>query len=184
MKKNKDSEELKMRVSFDLDEVLFVSEQTHKTEKELPFPLNKIYKERLRLGTPDLINSLQKLGYEVWIYTSSFRSEDYIRRLFKWYGVKLDGIVNGSRHLEEVQKNNKTRLPQKIPSRYRISLHVDDEEVICSWGREYGFNTFLLEADDDEWKNKIIARAEEIRDAGIAAGFAYVVERGDGSCVP
>ena len=78
--KNTDQSE-KMRISFDLDEVLFVSPRTHKTEKALPFPFNKIYKERLRLGTPDLINELQKLGYEVWVYTSSFRSEKYIKSL-------------------------------------------------------------------------------------------------------
>ena len=162
--KTSDSE-LKMRISFDLDEVLFVSPMTHKTEPKLHFPFDRIYKERLRLGAPDLIRSLQKMGYEVWIYTSSFRSESYITNLFKHYKVKLDGIVNGNRHLREVQKDKKEILPQKIPSRYRISLHVDDEEVICSWGREYGFNTFLLEADDDEWKDKIIGRAEEIRNA-------------------
>ena len=48
-----------MRISFDLDEVLFVSPATHKTEAPLPFPLNRIYTERLRLGTPDLIRKLQ-----------------------------------------------------------------------------------------------------------------------------
>ncbi len=153
----------KMRVSFDLDEVLFVNPKDHKTEPELFFPFNKIYKERLRLGTPELINSLQKMGYEIWVYTSSFRSESYIKGLFRLYGVKFDGIVNGNRHLREVQKDNKTILPQKIPSRYRISLHVDDEEVICSWGREYGFETYQLDAQDDDWKEKIIARAEMIR---------------------
>ena len=63
-----------MRVSFDLDEVLFVSPETHKTEPPLPFPFNKIYKERLRLGTPDLVKALQDMGYEVWVYTSSFRT--------------------------------------------------------------------------------------------------------------
>lgn len=152
-----------MRVSFDLDEVLFVSPLTHKTEPELMFPFNKIYKERLRLGTPDLINGLQALGYEVWVYTSSFRSERYIRTLFRLYKVKFDGIINGNRHLREVQKDHKETLPQKLPNRYRISLHVDDETVICSWGREYGFNTYQLEAQDDDWKDKIIARAEEIR---------------------
>ena len=54
-----------MRVSFDLDEVLFVSPETHKTEPELRFPYNRIYKERLRLGAPELINRLQELGYDV-----------------------------------------------------------------------------------------------------------------------
>lgn len=76
---------------------------------------------------------------------------------------KYDGIVNGNRHLKEVQKDSKVILPQKIPSRYRISLHVDDETVICSWGREYGFETYQLEAQDDDWKDKIITRASEIR---------------------
>ena len=153
----------RIRVSFDLDEVLFVSPQTHKTEPALPFPLNHVFRERLRLGTPDLIQALQRMNCEVWIYTSSFRSEKYISRLFHCYGVRLDGIVNGNRHLREVQRNNKTILPQKLPNRYRISLHIDDEDVICSLGPQYGFRTFQLDAEDDEWKEKIIARVEQIR---------------------
>ena len=153
----------KMRVSFDLDEVLFVSAANHKTEPPLPFPFRKIYRERLRLGTPELIRKLQGLGYEVWIYTSSFRSEKYIRSLFRLYGVRLDGIVNAQRHLKEVQGNHRILLPQKLPSRYRISLHVDDETVICSMGRQYGFEAYQLDAQDDDWAEKIIRRADEIR---------------------
>lgn len=152
-----------MRVSFDLDEVLFVSPATHKTEPPLPFPFNRIYTERLRLGTPELINKLQKLGYEVWVYTSSYRSERYIKSLFRHYGVRFDGIVNAERHLREVQGDRKTVLPQKMPNHYRISLHVDDEMVICSLGRQYGFRTYHLDAQDDDWKDKIIARAEEVK---------------------
>ncbi|MBR6478367.1 MAG: HAD family hydrolase [Lachnospiraceae bacterium] len=152
-----------MRVSFDLDEVLFVFPENVKAEPELKFPWNRIYKERLRLGTPDLINGLQKLGYEVWVYTSSFRSEKYIRDLFRHYGVKFDGIVNGTRHLKEVQRDSSQILPQKVPSRYRIALHVDDETVICSYGREFGFEAFQLDGPDDEWKEKVIARAEEVK---------------------
>jgi len=153
----------KMRVSFDLDEVLFVSPKTHKTEPELKFPLNKIYKERLRLGTPELVRTLQQMGYEVWVYTSSFRSEHYIKGLFRLYHVKFDGIVNGDRHLREVQRNNSETLPQKLPSRYRISLHIDDESIVCSMGRQYGYNVYQLDAQDDDWKEKIIAQAEVIR---------------------
>lgn len=164
--KNTDQSE-KMRISFDLDEVLFVSPKTHKTEKALPFPFNKIYKERLRLGTPELINELQKLGYEVWVYTSSFRSEKYIKSLFRLYHVKFDGIVNAQRHIREVQWNNKNILPQKLPSKYRISLHIDDESIVCSLGRQYGYNTYQLEAQDDEWKEKILTRAEQIRNMSI-----------------
>ena len=154
---------MKMRVSFDLDEVLFVSPNTHKTEPELRFPLNKIYKERLRLGTPDLINTLQSMGYDVWIYTSSYRSEKYISRLFRCYGVRFDGIVNAQRHLKEVQRNRAQTLPQKLPNYYRISLHIDDESVVCTQAGRYGFNAYQLQAQDDDWKEKIIERAEQIK---------------------
>ena len=154
---------MKMRVSFDLDEVLFVSPNTHKTEPELRFPLNKIYKERLRLGTPDLINTLQSMGYDVWIYTSSYRSEKYISKLFRCYGVRFDGIVNAQRHLKEVQRNRAQALPQKLPNYYRISLHIDDESVVCTQAGRYGFNAYQLQAQDDDWKEKIIARAEQIK---------------------
>lgn len=153
----------KMRVSFDLDEVLFVSPNTHKTEKPLIFPLNKIFKERLRLGTVELIKKLQKEGFEVWVYTSSFRSISYIKGLFFNYGVFFDGIVNGQRHLDEVQGKRKNMLPSKLPSKYRISLHIDDEAIIVTCGREYGFNVYQLEAQDDDWKEKIIARVYEIK---------------------
>lgn len=158
-----EQEERRMRVSFDLDEVLFVNPDYVKTEPALSFPFNKIYTERLRLGTPELINELQDLGYDVWVYTSSFRSIKYIRRLFRHYGVYFDGIINATRHLEEVQKGHSNILPQKVPSRYGIALHVDDESVICSYGREYGFETYKLDAPDDGWKEKIIARAAEVK---------------------
>ena len=146
----KDQAPEKMRVSFDLDEVLFVSENTHKTEPPLRFPLNHFYKERR-------------------VYTSSFRSEKYIRNLFRCYGVRFDGIVNGDRHLKEVQRNSKTVLPQKLPNRYRISLHIDDETVICSLGAQYGFKTYQPYTQDDNWKEKIITRAEEVRKTVVAS---------------
>ena len=153
----------KMRISFDLDEVLFVYPKTHKTENAPYFPFNLFFKERLRLGTPELINGLQELGFEVWVYTSSFRSESYIKSLFYLYGVTFDGIINGNRHLKEVQKNSKTILPQKVPSHYHISIHVDDEPVICSQGRHSGFYSYHLDEEEPDWVENIISYALEIR---------------------
>lgn len=152
-----------MRVSFDLDEVLFVLPETHKVEPALPFPFCHLFKERLRLGTPALIKELQRQGFEVWVYTSSFRSERYIRTLFRLYGVKFDGIVNGERHEREVQAGHKERLPNKMPNHYQISLHVDDEAIIAISGRDHGFNVYQLFAQDDEWAEKIIARVHTIQ---------------------
>ncbi len=153
---------VKMRVSFDLDEVLFVNPATHATEAPLRFPFNKIYKERLRLGTKKLIPKLQELGYEVWVYTSSYRSEGYIKGLFRHYGISFDGIINAQRHQKEVQRGRRETLPQKLPNVYHISLHIDDEKVIATYGRKYGFDVFQLEAQDDQWEEKIIERVYQI----------------------
>ena len=152
-----------MRVSFDLDDVLFVSPDRFETEPPPHAPFDLIFKERLRKGTVDLIHTLQNEGFEVWVYTSSFRSERYLRALFSRYRIRFDEIVNAQRHLKEVQRDNKTVLPQKLPNRYRISLHIDDEAVICTAAGQYGFRAYQLNAQDDDWKEKIIARAEQVR---------------------
>lgn len=153
----------KPRISFDLDEVLFVDPKIHQTEPPLPSPLNRLFKERLRAGTPELIARLQKLGFEVWIYTSSYRTPFYIRNLFRCYHVKLDGIINGARHQREVQKDHRETLPQKMPNRYHILLHVDDEASIAAAARQYGFHVFQLKDPDEAWQEKIIDRLLQLQ---------------------
>ncbi len=159
-----------MRISFDLDDVLFVDPKHFETEPPLPFPLNRIFIERLRKGTPELINELQKEGFEVWVYTSSFRSERYIRQLFRRYHVQFDEVVNRDRHLREVQRDLHTPLPQKMPGFYQIALHIDDEDAIHQNARRYGFRTFKVCEPDDQWVEKVLAEARRVRKIEKAAG--------------
>ena len=158
----------KMRISFDLDEVLFVDPHTYRTEKELRFPLNKVYRERLREGTVRLIHQLQIEGFEVWVYTSSFRPQAYIQGLFRHYGVHFDQIVNAERHLKEVQRDRLQPLPQKLPNHYHIALHIDDEDVVVQNGRIYGFEVLQIDEPDDEWVEKVLTAARRIRSRGIS----------------
>ena len=51
-----------MIISFDLDDTLFVSEDKFDVEQPLPFPFNVIYKERLRLGSIELMKYIRKRG--------------------------------------------------------------------------------------------------------------------------
>ena len=152
-----------MRISFDLDEVLFVSPEHYDTEDKLPFPLDRIFPERLRRGTVDLIHTLQDEGFEVWVYTSSFRSRTYIRALFRNYGIVFDDIINGDRHKEEVQRDRTEPLPQKMPSFYHISLHVDDEDAVIENGKKYGFRVYRLYEEDPQWTEKLLTEARRIR---------------------
>lgn len=151
-----------MKISFDLDDTLFVSPDKFKTEKALKFPFNKIYKERLRFGTVALLKQIRELKIELWVYTTSFRSERYIKNLFKHYGIKIDHVVNGERHAREVQRGKREAMPSKYPAKYRIDLHVDDDISVAQNGRTYGFNVLIVGEQDDNWDKKIIYEMKRI----------------------
>lgn len=152
-----------MIISFDLDDTLFVSPLEFQTENELAFPWKLIYKERLRLGTIELFRKLQSEGIETWIYTTSFRTDKYIRHLFGHYEIKIGQIINGSRHMKEVQAEKKEPMPSKYPAKYRIDLHIDDDLSVMQNGKLYGFRVFLVGPPDDEWANKILQEALRIK---------------------
>ncbi len=150
-----------MIVSFDLDETLFINPEKVPAEDRLRFPLDRIYRDRLRKGTPELLQWINNSGIKLWIYTTSFRSERYIKSIFRHYGIKIDNIINGKRHAKEVQKNNTEILPSKYPSKYHIDLHVDDEISVYQNGIAYGFRVYLLKENDINWTDNI--RNEIIR---------------------
>ena len=154
-----------MRVSFDLDDTLFVDPKKFKTEKAPRFPFCKIYRERLRLGTIGLFKYLKDHDIEAWIYTTSFRSESYIRGLFLCYGIRPCEVVNGTRHAREVQRNSREAQPSKYPGKYRIDLHIDDDISVKQNGDTYGFRVHFVGAEDELWAEKIIKRIEKIRAA-------------------
>ena len=152
-----------MIVSFDLDDTLFVSDKNFKTEPPLKFPMCMIYKEKLRAGTVVLMKYICRQNIKLWIYTTSYRSEQYIRGLFRCYGIKLDNVINGEKHTKEVQANRAEVMPSKYPSKYRINLHIDDDISVLQNGKIYGFHVFLVGQQDDDWVEKIIKEIERIK---------------------
>lgn len=144
-----------MIISFDLDETLFINPEKVPAENKLNFPLDRIYKDRIRKGTTDLLQWINQNNIQLWIYTTSFRSERYIKSIFKHYGIKIDNIINGKRHEKEVQGNKLQIMPSKYPSKYHIDLHVDDEISVYQNGIMYGFKVYLLKENDTQWTNNI-----------------------------
>ena len=151
-----------MRISFDLDEVLFVSPDRYETEPVPKFLPGRLFPDRLRKGTPELIHTLQDRGYEVWIYTSSYRTERYLKALFQAYGIRFDGIVTASRHNKEVQRDRKEPLPQKLPNFYRISLHIDDEKVVKDNAFQHGYRSMQVYEPDEHWVEKVLHEADRV----------------------
>lgn len=152
------------RISFDLDDTLFVAaEDGFSLEPPLKFPWNCVFQERLRAGTVGLMEKLRASGWEIWVYTTSFRSEFYIRSLFRHYGIRIDEVVNGARHEKEVQAEHKEPMPSKYPSHYQIDLHIDDDRSVLQNGQYYGFRVHQVGPPDDQWAEKILRDAEKIR---------------------
>jgi len=146
-----------MRISFDLDDTLFVNKDIVKVEKELGFPYKYFYQERLRYGAIDLLKKIIENNIDLWIYTTSFRSSAYIKNYFKGYGIKIKSknIVNGDRHMKEVQGNRNEILPSKYPVKYKIDLHIDDDISVKQNGDIYGFKVFLINDNMTNWADEI-----------------------------
>ncbi|MBR1529713.1 MAG: HAD family hydrolase [Oscillospiraceae bacterium] len=150
-----------MRISFDLDDTLFINPDKTPAEPELKFPFSALYPDRLRAGTVSLMQYLHDHGIEVYIYTTSFRSERYIRNLFRHYHIQIDEIINGARHAREVQGQKTEPMPSKYPSHYRIDLHIDDDKSVSENGKYYGFPVYLIQEDDIHWTEKIIIQIQK-----------------------
>lgn len=143
-----------MRIAFDLDNTLIRGEHDFALET----PMRKLWarllsKESLRAGIIELATYCQQQGWEVWVYTTSYRSPWYIRRLFWLYGIRLAGVVNQARHNQEV-----TVRSTKYPPQFGIDLLLDDSEGVRLEGERYGFAVLVISPTDTEWVGKMKAR--------------------------
>lgn len=132
-------------VSFDLDEILLTDGEKYPPQKKLVFPFNKIYKNiTLRKNAKYLIDELRKLSFDVWVYTGNYYSTEYINMLFALHNVKVDGIVNG------LAKKNK-EIQKIFKEKYRVSLHIDNESVLCVNLKTGEYDSYDINADAVNW---------------------------------
>jgi hypothetical protein len=117
--------------------------------------------EALRAGTVALAEFCRRRGWEVWVYTTSYRSAGYIRRLFWLHGIRLAGVVNQARHDREV-----TVRSTKYPPQFGIDLLLDDSEGVRLEGERYGFEVLVISSTDADW----LARAQAVVAAKTPAG--------------
>lgn len=150
------------RVTLDLDEVVFWNENNGQPEKDLPFPLNKLYKDKLRLGIPALFNSLNKSGYDIWIYSSKFYSTDYIRDLFKRYHVHVTGIVTGTSKRKQF-KDEKNAMQDLYAKKYLMTLHVDNDSVVMIDNKAKDFKEFNITGEAN-WSKAVIDIIKELEE--------------------
>jgi hypothetical protein len=140
-----------MRISFDVDDTLVCSAPTP-TEQYMPWWWRWRYPELLRRGTRSLMHELVRRRCELWIYTTSYRGEGYLRGWFARLGVRLGGVVNQQRHEKVVGRHG----PSKYPPAFDIDLHVDDLPGVGIEGERHGFRVVVVSPDDADWTARIL----------------------------
>lgn len=148
-----DSSEKTMCASFDLDEVLL----TEGKSDGLIGKLSGGPKKQLRKNAAAMVERLQAQGFDVWVYTGGFTSADTIERLFAREGAKVDGVVNGMKG----RKSNSS-IRQAFTRKYAVSLHVDNESILCVNTRSKDYESVPV-SEGDAWANGVVNALDNLK---------------------
>lgn len=147
-----------MRIAFDLDNTLIRCGYDFPLEKPEQAMLAKLLGgESLRQGIKEIADYCRQQDWEVWVYTTSYRSVWYIRKLFWLHGIWLDGVINQSRHRREVQSSC-----TKHPPSFAIDLLIDDSEGVRIESERYSFRMLVVLPEDDQWVPKVKSALESV----------------------
>lgn len=146
-----------MKVSFDLDDTLICYQESVPREpNRVPWPLKFWLDEPLRLGSCKLFENLKKLGCEIIIYTTSYRSSLRVCLWLFFYGLYVKKVINQTAYDKYLRDNSNAYRISKNPKIFGIDLHIDDSEGVRLEGERYGFNVVVVSPDDQNWHKKVL----------------------------
>lgn len=149
-----------MRISFDLDDTLICYLPGSLYEPPLPWywrPLGGA--EPLRRGAKALMNGLRASGWEVWVYTTSYRRPAAVKWWLWCHGVRVGRVINQDVHDRHLKRSRNDYPPSKNPRAFGIDLHVDDSEGVRMEGRTHGFSVVVVDPLDAAWADAVWAAA-------------------------
>lgn len=153
------------RVTLDLDEVVFKSNDDPYLEKRLHFPFNLKFKKRIRLGIPALFYFLSKNGYDIWVYSANYYSIDDVKSFFRHYSVNVDGIITGTAKKKQNPTKADAEMEQLIANKYQETLHIDNDLILLTHKETDDFQEYELNANAEDWSRKAITIIGEIENA-------------------
>ncbi len=98
---------------------------------------------------------LEKSGYDIWVYSSSFYSLEYIKALFKRYHVGVTGIVTGTAKRKTTKEDRKI-MENLYADKYLHTLHIDNDMVMMIDNTVKEFREFIIDQDGN-WSKEVIA---------------------------
>ncbi|MBQ7464809.1 MAG: transcriptional regulator [Lachnospiraceae bacterium] len=150
------------RVAVDLNDMVFVNGTGLPAEKELSFPSNIRFKERIRLGFPALCRFLQSMKYDVWVFTADYCSVDYIEDLLKKYHVRPDGIITASERLQRTSEEKKNQIKDVMRKKYIRTLTLYNDMVLVVDNESGDYRQIGLEGTAEDWSASVIKAVKGI----------------------
>lgn len=147
-----------MCVSIDLDEVLLADRNSYPKDDKPSYLSKKLFPKILRHNSGALINELRNQGFDVWIYTFNFHSSEYIGMLLKNQHTKVDGIVNALS-----KRKSKDGLRNAFINKYKYSLHVDNNGIICVNNEIKDFESIDIETTQNTWAADIMKGIKQLK---------------------
>lgn len=149
-----------MVISFDLDDTLIPG------MKQFPVEQTSLWqrlfsREKIREGTVRLMKQLRQHNHRLYVYTTSYRSPAYVRRMFLSYGISLDKIINKNIHDKTMGKTGGSI--SKYPPAFNIDVHIDDSPGVAIEGERYGFRTIIIAEGDKDWTETILKTLGELQ---------------------
>ncbi len=142
------------RVSFDLDEDVFCGDM--ECEKK-PFLLRgPLSKEHVRLGMPALSHFLISQGYDLWVYTQKYYSDDFIRHFLKAYHIGVRGVITGYSRKRWKKNDVGAQIEKKIMNKYRVTLNITKDEIIKIENKSGTFEQVELGDAAKDWSKNAI----------------------------
>lgn len=146
-----------LRISFDIDDTIVCYDPAVPVEpSRVPWWRRRWYTEPLRLGTPDLMRELLSMGCRICFYTTSYRTTHYMKRWLRFYGVRIENVINQSAHEKWMRKQGWRYGPSKYPPAFGIDLHVDDLDGVEQEGRKHGFEVVVVRPHDEQWAERVL----------------------------
>ena len=141
-----------MNISFDLDSTLIPNGKEFETENRSG--IAKLFGiEEMRKDTRKLISDLQSQGHKIHIYTTSYRTKRKIRLTLKYYGIKVDRVINEKENRKVLKSRNINS--SKFPPAFDFDLHIDDLKGVGIEGKKFNFKVIIVEPTDKNWVEKI-----------------------------
>ena len=152
-----------MRISFDLDDTLICYQSGVPSEPRPPWYLRWFAgNEPLRRGAVELMDRLRLSGWELWIYTTSYRKPASVRWWLWCYGVRVSRVINQDVHDKTFPRTGNQYPPSKNPGAFAIDLHVDDSDGVRMEGEQHGFRVVVVDPYDANWMDLVLSATAEV----------------------